>query len=397
LVNSLNAFQRFSGSSALPLAWTTCYTPPCLVAARAGYTLPDPTAQSSQGSTSLAMTKANGDEVGHVLYDAYGAVLTSTVPATLTTTMAGSGDVPDPDTGLVYLGDGRWYDPALGRPLQPNPVGGPPTLPQALNRYSPTPWGPPGVTEGADSIAVSPSAWLGMAGNATLEILGRTVFLKPPHLAFQGSALAVKKGLAGLAAKGVPFEVTVAGTKGGVWGELALGLSGRIPFIGERVQGELAERLVILEAATTWPVMRRTGERLLFEGIGEFNPTRVGLRTTRYQAGLLLRQSRLASAAASMGLTFVIDVGVETYGAATGSGRWGNPYWTTGQKGIQASLVVGSDVLLAGGLVLAGVNWYWTIPIAFAWAVIAEPVVFQNVFPGLYQENRNLKPLLSGE
>ncbi len=270
-------------------------------------------------------------------------------------------------------------------------------MPQALNRYAATPWGPPGVGEEADSTAVSLSAWLGMAGNATLEILGRTVFLKQPHLALQGSALAVKQGLAGLAAKGVSFEITVAGTKGGGWGELALGLSGRIPFIGERVQGELAERLVILEAVTTWPVMRRTGDRLLFQGIGEFNPTSFGLRTTRYQVGLLLRQSKVASAAASMGLTFVIDVGVETYGAATGSGRWGNPYWTTTQKGIQASLVVGSDVLLAGGLVLAGVNWYWTIPIAFAWAVIAEPVVFQNVFPGSYQENRNLKPLLSGE
>jgi hypothetical protein len=97
------------------------------------------------------MTKANGDEVGHVLYDGYGAVLASTVPATLTTTLAGSGDVPDPDTGLVYLDDGRFYDPALGRPLQPNPVGGPPALPQALNRYAATPWGPPGVAEGTGS------------------------------------------------------------------------------------------------------------------------------------------------------------------------------------------------------------------------------------------------------
>jgi hypothetical protein len=49
----------------------------------------------------------------------------------LTSTLAGSGDVPDPDTGLVYVGDGRWYDPALGRLLQPNPAGGPPTLPRA--------------------------------------------------------------------------------------------------------------------------------------------------------------------------------------------------------------------------------------------------------------------------
>jgi hypothetical protein len=282
----------------------------------------------------------------------------------------------------------------LGRRLQPDPIGGPPTLPQALNRYSATPWGPPGVGEGADSIAVSPSAWLGMAGNATLEILGRTVFLKQPHLALQGSALAVKKGLAGLAAKGVPFEITVAGTQGGGWGELALALSGRIPFIGERVQGELAERLVILEAATTWPVMRRTGDRLLFEGSGEFNPTSVGLRTTRYQAGLLLRQSKLASAAASMGLIFVIDVGVETYGAATGTGRWGNPYWTATQKTQQAILVIGSDVLLAGGLVFAGATWYVTIPIAFLWAIVSDPVFAQ--LPGasqFYEENRNLHPL----
>ncbi len=33
-------------------------------------------------------------------------------------------DMPDAATGLVHLGGGRWYDPALGRPLQPNPAGG---------------------------------------------------------------------------------------------------------------------------------------------------------------------------------------------------------------------------------------------------------------------------------
>lgn len=53
--------------------------------------------------------------------------------------------------------------------------------------------------------------------------------------------------------------------------------SGRIPFISGRVQGELAERLVILEAVTTWPTRKLASERLLFEGIGELNPTSVGL------------------------------------------------------------------------------------------------------------------------
>jgi hypothetical protein len=74
-------------------------------------------------------------------------VLTSTLPATLTV----QGVITDPDTGLVYLGDGRYYDPMLGRPLQPNPAGGPPTVPQALNRYAATPLGQPGVAEGVES------------------------------------------------------------------------------------------------------------------------------------------------------------------------------------------------------------------------------------------------------
>jgi hypothetical protein len=51
------------------------------------YTLPDPT----------------GTLAGYVLYDGYGGVLTSTLPATLTA----QGVITDPDTGLVYLGDGR--------------------------------------------------------------------------------------------------------------------------------------------------------------------------------------------------------------------------------------------------------------------------------------------------
>ena len=65
-------------------------------------------------------------------YDGYGMSLTNTLPLTLASTLP---DLPDAATGLAHLGGGRWYDPALGRPLQPNTAGGPPTLPQALNRY----------------------------------------------------------------------------------------------------------------------------------------------------------------------------------------------------------------------------------------------------------------------
>jgi hypothetical protein len=52
-------------------------------------------------------------------------------------------------TGPVYLGNGRYYDPTLGRPLQPNTAGVPPTMPQALNRYTAAAAGQPGVLQAA--------------------------------------------------------------------------------------------------------------------------------------------------------------------------------------------------------------------------------------------------------
>jgi YD repeat-containing protein len=101
------------------------------------YTLADPS------GTSLTLANPDGSLAGYMVYDGYGGVLTASLP----TTLAIQGIVTDPDTGLVYLGEGRFYDPVLGRPLQPNPAGGPPAVPQALNRYAATEWGPPGVAE----------------------------------------------------------------------------------------------------------------------------------------------------------------------------------------------------------------------------------------------------------
>jgi hypothetical protein len=107
------------------------------------YHLLDPT------GTSLTLADEQGNEAGYVLYDAFGGVLTSTLSADLAAALSSQGAIGDADTRLVHLGGGRWYDPALGRPLQPNPVGGPPIVPQALNRYSATPLGQPGVAEAA--------------------------------------------------------------------------------------------------------------------------------------------------------------------------------------------------------------------------------------------------------
>ena len=45
----------------------------------------------------------------------------------------------------MHLGNGRFFSPALGRPLQPHSAAAPPTIPQALNRYAATAVGQPGV------------------------------------------------------------------------------------------------------------------------------------------------------------------------------------------------------------------------------------------------------------
>ena len=139
------------------------------------YTLSDPT------GASLTLLDESGNEAGHVLYDPLGRVLTSTLTAKLTEALAGQGALADPATGLVHLGQGRFYDPALGRPLQPNPAGGPPSVPQALNRYAATSVGAPGVVEGAvntgDCLAnplcgVPLNKTIGLGGDdLTLEVL----------------------------------------------------------------------------------------------------------------------------------------------------------------------------------------------------------------------------------
>jgi hypothetical protein len=106
------------------------------------YHLNDPT------GASLVLADETGAEAGRMVYDGYGGVLSNTLPLTLSGTLA---DVPDAATGLVHQGGGRYYDPTLGRPLQPNPAGGPTAVPQALNRYAATPVGQPGVYAAADS------------------------------------------------------------------------------------------------------------------------------------------------------------------------------------------------------------------------------------------------------
>ena len=85
------------------------------------------------GST-VAVSDAGGQSVGRVQYDPYGEVITSTLPITLTDRLF-TGQRFDGTIGLYQMG-ARWYDPALGRWIQPDTIAPNPTNPQAWNRYA---------------------------------------------------------------------------------------------------------------------------------------------------------------------------------------------------------------------------------------------------------------------
>ena len=66
---------------------------------------------------------------------------------------------------------GRFYAPALGRPLQPHSTAAPPTIPQALNRYAATPVGQPGVYA-ASGGGWQANLWDTTKGEVTEGIMG---------------------------------------------------------------------------------------------------------------------------------------------------------------------------------------------------------------------------------
>ncbi len=84
------------------------------------------------GSTTVVADE-QGNEAGHVLYDPYGEVLTSTLPITLTGRLF-TGQRWDATIGL-YDYNARFYDPQLGQFTQPDSLVADPLNPAAWNRF----------------------------------------------------------------------------------------------------------------------------------------------------------------------------------------------------------------------------------------------------------------------
>ena len=89
--------------------------------------------QDHLGST-VALSNDTGQPMGWVQYDPYGEVITSTLPITLTDRFF-TGQRFDSSTGLYYY-NARYYDPHLGRFIQPDTLVPDPLNPQAWNRFS---------------------------------------------------------------------------------------------------------------------------------------------------------------------------------------------------------------------------------------------------------------------
>ncbi len=291
-----------------------------------------------------------------MLYDGFGGVLDSTLSDELTAVMQ---DVPEATTGLVHQGGGRWYDPTLGRPLQPNPFGGPPNAPQAQNRYAATPMGQPGIYQAATNEKFI-STWI--QGNwyrqgASASFACATCILSEIKVTQQlfrprydfGAGSFLSEDVFRMMRKGVYENIK----NGDVW----------------------------------------TEEQLLF---GTFDPDDLTVKWTGSRQVDNVLKKILANTAGrialNIGISAIFDVGFEALEAATGTGRWGNPYWTQEQKLWQAGFSIAGDLAIVFAIAWWNPSIWVGIPVYFV-ASVAWSYVHPIIFPGQFVETRNLSSL----
>ncbi len=294
-------------------------------------------------------------------------------------------DVPDAATGLVHLGGGRWYDPALGRPLQPNPMGGPPTVPQALNRYAATPLGQPGVYEAArgihplfqSTLNQVPGLVLGkIAQDLSSNLASRTVY----RMGFTGYGILQAEGAAKhIAALGDEWTVTSTRLANGFfrksWSFFARQsriqtAQGRV-FVGKNLQylDEYAEGLG-LNGVRASLLKREVGN--VVDDAATHAAHRLGARL-----GGRAFQSVLGGAASGL-VQLAYD--------------YDNPYLSTGDKGLRfgVSFTFGASSAYLGAAIGGPVGMVVGFVIGTALDYAATPYVFENF--GLTPE-RNIFPL----
>ncbi|MBP8003110.1 MAG: RHS domain-containing protein [Chloroflexi bacterium] len=293
--------------------------------------------------TSLTMTDAEGDTAWQVVYDGYGAVLTGTMPVTLAQTLL---DMPDGTTGLVHLGNGRYYDPALGRPLQPNPAGAPPTVPQALNRYAAAPLSQPGVYQATMNNGVATAFGHQIPGTA----LGVAIELSP-------ASRVIGKEVWGEIEEKFLSTTGVAGWINWAITSRVGQFLPRLPLLGKWVAAKYAGRYQTVTSIIRLDQGGTLADELLAGG---------GVVSSRYYTARLLRQWEVPVIERGTYGTFYprnsllkssIAAGVISFGFQLYD-DWDNPYLTGEQKGYRSLISggIGFGATLAGGWVGAKIG-----------------------------------------
>jgi hypothetical protein len=295
---------------------------------------------------------ATGTEIGHIIYDAMGAVVTSTLSVTLTQSLAGHMD----PTGLQWDGL-RYYDPLIGIYAQPNPFGGVPEAPQSLNGY--------GVASGSMSAAMAQSGSEGLpplvvdVGKSTIINSGKSGLGNRLHSVASGGLRSIRASsftkigtveanvyVSRVIRKRVPINQIR---------EALLGLG----YIGlNRLQGKIPSPLFRAGESALDNALARNSrliERTITEKVATYQFGLYKVSGSGRVAGFLL--SKVGKNALDLGFGLVIDVGYQ--------GIVDYPLWDQGQitggqyAGRLGVAAIGSGAswvagLGAGGLVAAG-------------------------------------------
>jgi RHS repeat-associated protein len=302
--------------------------------------------------------------------------LDPTEPITQTDTLY-QGDTLERDLGIYFTADGRYYDPWLGKYLQPDPIGGPPLIPQAADRYQYAGNSPTGV-----SYAGGGTPGWAFVGGVAIE-LGQ-----------EGASRAIKRLLPSFATQWKVMKPT---------GYALVSLQARKQMI-QRLAPSFLDDL---------SVTSRELPELAF-GSGRFRRFLAGFFTDRYDtlslSGRMLVSdlpSLSLAEAAHLNLHVERELTEEVFESSIGTFAnkwiikglvgevavpfgldagfqllqdWGNPYLTPGQKWERAAWAGGFGVLAGGvGLLIGG-------PLGTGVGIALEVLLWPKIEPVVHRE-----------